>query len=487
MMNLFKNKIMKNFNKLFAIAVLAVITFSCVEDDDFSIPNTTEADVVTIEGTRIDLNALYTGMQQGDEYITRFDSDSDAYTVGYVVSSDEGGNFFEELIIQDLPENPTRGARISIDVNPLSVRYEVGRKIFVKLAGLTVTTNTEPEFDFGNLQNGDLLGMNIGRGTTVGRVEQIGAFEENDIIVRSEQTANIVYNNVGLSDLEASNIYTAIELGDVQFDRRQIELTFAGESTDQFDGDRTLISCSSNATALFQTSTFADFKSLNIPDGRGTINAVVSTDFFGENYALTVNTPEDIDLSDPNRCDPSFLECNNPNVGGANVIFSENFENIFSEAQLDTAGFTNVNVSGGSERYELGSFSGNRYLQVNAFGQSDDPMIAWLVTPAIDFNMTSDEGLSFDIQSNFDQGGLLEVFISNAYTGDPTTTTWQQVDANIPAGPASGFASSFTAVEDIDISCVDGTDVRIAFKYTASDPAGTTTRYHIDNLEVSGN
>ena len=176
-MNLFNNKNMRNFNKIFAIAVLSVITFSCVEDDDFNIPETAPQDV-QIEGTFITLNALYSGMVQ-DDYISTFDSTSDAYTVGYVVSSDEGGNFFEELLVQDSPEDPTRGARVSIDASPLFTKYNVGRKVFIKLAGLSITTNTEPEFDnFGNIQNGELLGMNIGKGSTVGRVEQIGAFQE---------------------------------------------------------------------------------------------------------------------------------------------------------------------------------------------------------------------------------------------------------------------------------------------------------------------
>lgn len=486
-MNLFNTMNMKTIHRLVVITVLAAITFSCVEDDDFNIPDTAPAVDVQVEGTFITLNALYTAMQQ-DDYLSRYDADSDLYTVGYVVSSDEGGNFFEELIIQDSPENPSRGARVSIDVSPLSARYDVGRKVFIKLAGLTVTTNTAPEFSSGNLQNADLLGMNIGRGTTLGRVEQIGAFEEENILVRSADVATIVYNPVAFTDVNATNIYTAVKLDDVQFDRRQLDLTFAGEASDRFDGDRTLVSCSSTATALFQTSTFADFKSVNIPDGRGFINAVVATDFFGENHAYTINEPADVNLNDPNRCDPVFLDCNNPNAGnGVNTVFSQNFENVFVENQLDTDGYTNVNVSGGNERYRLGTFSNNRYLQVNAFNQPDDPMIAWFVTPAIDFNASTDEALSFDIQANFDQGGLLEVFVTNAYTGDPTTTAWQQTDANIPSGPSGGFANSFTAVEDIDISCIDGTDVRVAFKYTASNPAGTTTRYHIDNILVTGN
>lgn len=481
---IYKNNDMKVFKKLLLMLFMVVAAFSCVEDDDFAVPDTAP-EPVSIEGTEITLNNLYSAMEQED-YLLIFEEDSDAYVSGYVVSSDEAGNFFEELLIQDAPENPTRGARLSIDSSPLSIKYNKGRKIFVRLAGLTVTTSTEPEFFQGNLENGEFLGMNIGRGTTLGRIEPIGRFEEANIISRDSEVATIVHTPIGLNELGIESLYTAIELEDVQFNRRQIDLTYAGEPEDQFDGDRILESCDSNSSATFQTSTFADYRSASLPDGRGSIDAILSTNFFGDAYVVTVNTSDDLNLDDPNRCDPNFLECDTPANGGSVVLFDQDFENVFDENQLDSEDYVNVNVSGGNERYESGSFSNNRYIQVNAFGQSDDPMIAWFVLPSLDFDSTVEEILEFDVQANFDQGGLLEVFVSNNFSGDVTTTEWTQVDADIPTGPSGGFANGFTAVDEINLSCVTGTDVRIAFKYTASDPQGTTTRYHIDNISVNG-
>jgi len=480
----FTNKMMKKILKLTAVLFLAAMVPSCVEDDDFSVPETA-ATAVEIEGTEISLNDLYSRMVQ-DDYLTIIEDDSDLYVSGYVVSSDEAGNFFEELLIQDEPSEPSRGARLSIDSSPLSIKYNLGRKIYVRLAGLTITTSTEPDIFGGSVQNEEFLGMNIGRGTTLGRIEPIGRFEESDIITRDPEVAEIVYNTKEINDLSVEDLYTAFKLEDVQFDRRQIDLTYAGEERDEFDGDRTLTSCSNNASALFQTSTFADYKSVSLPDGKGDINAVLTTDFFGENYVITVNTSDDLSLNDSNRCDPNFLECTTPGNGGSNVLLDQDFEGIFNESQLDTADYININVSGGSERYEIGSFSSNTYLQVNAFGQPDDPMVAWLVLPSLDFDGTTNEAIEFAIQANYDQGGLLEVLISNDFTGDVTTTDWAQIDADIPIGPSGDFADRFTNVDPINISCIDGDDIRIAFKYTASDPQETTTRYHIDNIVVSG-
>lgn len=484
-MNFLNLNMMKYLKFTLALTALMAVTFSCVEDDEWDVPDTAP-EPVQIVGNEISLNDLYSAMEQED-FLLEYDESSNFYVTGYVVSSDRAGNFFEELLIQDSPSNPTRGARIAIDNSPLFTTYNRGRKVYVKLAGLTVTTNTEPEFDNGNLENGDLLGMNIGTDGTLGRIEPIASFEQEQIVIRDSEVAEIVPQEVDFSDFGAENLYTAIQLDNVQFDRRQIDLTFAGEPRDQFDGDRTLVSCENNATTLFQTSTFADYKSINLPDGRGSMNALLTTDFFGENFVVTINNPNDINFDSDDRCDPDFLECDNPNTGGNNVLFEEDFENYSNAGQLPAAGYVNVNVSGGSEAYEIGSFSNNTYLQVNAFGQSDDPMIAWLVLPSVDMDAATDEQLEFSIQANFDQGGLLEVFVSDNFTGDVITTEWTQVDADIPQGPSNGFASGFTDVEPIDISCVTGSDVRIAFRYTGSDPQGTTTRYHIDNISINGN
>jgi hypothetical protein len=106
------------------------------------------------------------------------------------------------------------------------------------------------------------------------------------------------------------------------------------------------------------------------------------------------------------------------------------------------------------------------------------------VSPAVDLDATIGEELAFDVQSNFDNGTILSVFVSSDFTGDPTTATWQPLDASIPTGPSGGFGT-FQSVGPINISCIEGT-VNFAFFYEGSDPSATT-RYHVDNIEVTGN
>ncbi len=89
--------------------------------------------------------------------------------------------------------------------------------------------------------------------------------------------------------------------------------------------------------------------------------------------------------------------------------------------------------------------------------------------------------MSFDVSTNFETGQALTAFITNNYTGDPTTTEWTQLDANIPIGD-SGFGSFKTST--INISCLNG-NVHIAFQYLGA-AGGSETRYHIDNIKITG-
>ena len=478
MMNLNKTNMKTFFTSRVLVLLAAVAVVSCVQDDDFDLPDFNVQEVTIDPNTLTDIDAAIDAFVQSGEDALTFEVDAaDLFIEGYVVSSDESGNYFKELVIQDAPENPQRGVQINIDENALFNTYEFGRKIFVKLNGLAITLN-----------NG-VYQIGIPAGNSVDRIPSP---QKEDFIIRDAEVATIVPNILEIGDIDVDNLLTYVRIEDLQFNRADTgvssggdPITFAGEPNDQFDGERTAESCADGLNIIISTSTFSDYASIRLPQGRGAIDGVLSRDFFDDFYILVPNDVSNLDLSDPNRCDPSFLDCNGSNLGGSVVLLDQDFESITDESQLDGLGYTNVNVSGGTERYEDGSFSGNRYLQVNAFGQNDNPMIAWLVTPELDFDTTSNEALTFDIQANFDNGGRLEVFVANDFTGDPLTATWTQVEAVIPAGNPGGFASGFTNVGTIDVSCVDGT-VHFGFRYEGNDNTGATTRYHIDNIEVSG-
>lgn len=468
-------KTIKNLQIVILLAGLFVI-HSCVENGDFDIPDVTSSEPAEITATNVMSASAVAGFyiqelndenDPFDDSITVSFENSDKFMEGYVISSDRSGNFFEEIIVQDKLENPTFGIKVLIDVNPLYTSYEVGRKIYVRLQGLSI-----------GIDNG-VLTLGVLSGTSI---EKIPAPLQNTQILRSSQVGTLVAKTLDLSQLTDRNTNQYVTISNAQFNRNDVvrnELTYAAEPGDQFDGERTLESCD-GGSIIFSTSTFSDFKGLKLPAGRGTITGILNKNFFGDEYNFVINSPSDIDFSSE-RCDPNFLECTDPiNGASTTTIFSEDFESFGSFA---SEGWTNLNISGGSTDWVEGNFGGNSYAQISGFNAGAAAIDVWLVTPSINLDATTEEVLNFDVQTNFNNGEILTVWVSTDFTGDPTTATWQLLDLSIPSGSSSGFGS-FEPVNTANLSCLSG-DIHIGFFYQGADP-GPTTRYHIDNIEVSG-
>lgn len=466
------------FRNLATVLLAMVVITSCVQDDEFSTPNISiEEPVLTGPVITIDAVAGFLAQEQDngtgvvdytDETTSFTFEETNSYVSGYVISSDEAGNFFEELLLQDNSENPTIGVKVIIDENPLFTRYDMGRKIYVKLDGLSV-----------GVTNGVLtLGVLNGN-----EVDQIPGPQELDFITRSSEVATLVPLPLDIQSLDDTMTNMYVTLQDVQFRRNQViidnPMTFAAEPLDEFDGERILEDCSTGASVIFSTSTFADFKGLELPAQRGSMNAILTKNFFGDEFNVVVNSASDINFDNTERCDPDFLECETAS-GGGSTFWEEDFESFGGYA---AEGWTNVNVSGGSLVWVTGNFAGNTYAQISGFNTNED-FDVWLVTPPINLDGTTGEELSFDVQTNFNNGDILTVFVSSNFTGDPLTADWEALDVIIPAGSATGFGN-FEPVGPVNISCLDG-DVHFGFFYSGSDP-GPTTRYHVDNLDVTGN
>ncbi len=471
-------KVMKT-NKiftLFSVFTLMVVISSCVSDDDYSLPNVTVQEPNIPQDKITTFQAVYARYNQAvadGDATAIIPLDEELYIEGYVISSDQSGNFFEELIIQNKVDDsnpaadPRLGIRIPINVSSLYNTYEFGRKVYVKLSGLTIG------------QSNGVLIVAKGDGS---QVEQLEAYEYRDIVMRSSEIVEITPKVTTIADLTEADENTLIQLDNMQFYRNELSMTYAGEASDNFDGFRTLENCDNNATIALQTSTFADFKSLQVEQGRGSIQGVFSRDYGNDFNVLIINSRSDINFDSDERCDPTVLECTGT-TGASQTLFSENMENISNISDLEALGWEQVLVSG-SEEYFITGFNNNSYAAISGYGSGESNMETWLLTPVINLDASLDESLTFDLEVAYANGVIFSVLITNDYTGDVATTDWIEVDVTIPNTPSSGFGG-LNNMGDINISCLDG-DVRVAFKYVGSDPSATT-RYHIDNVEVTGN
>src|SRR5690606_32416879 len=405
---------------------LVIVFSSCVDDGDYGIPTPTEAQNIIIPTNKlITFKAVYGRYAQAvasEKLIAIFNEGEDVYIEGYVVSSDQAGNFFEELIIQNKIDDsnpdsdPRLGIRLDINVASLSDTYEFGRKVYVKLNGLTIG------------ESNGVLTLAKGEDQSL---EQIQAFEYRNIVIRTDEVATITPKITTLEHLTQADENTLIQLNNMQLNRFELGTTFASEAIDEFDGFRVLESCESGISLFLQTSTFADFKSLIVPQSMGSVTGVYSRDFGDDFNVLIMNSAADIIFDETNRCDPMELSCGLATTLGTGSLFHEDFESQRNNQLIVGNGWTNY-IEAGSVGWEaFSSTSSNASLGRSARFQSassgDESNVGWLITPAIDLDAQEGETLRFKTSNSLADSSYLEVLYALDWDGNEATiatATW---------------------------------------------------------------
>lgn len=457
-------------------AIIALLTItSCVQDDDFSTPDLTATDPV-LDGEVISVSALRNLFLQEGETVDL--TESTQYVEGFVISSDESGNWFEEIIIQDNATAPTAGVRILIDESPLFTYYEIGRKIFVKLGGLHLGES-----------NGVLtLGV-------TNNLEKIPAPLQFDYIQRSATVETIVPVETTISNLseDLENIF--IKLTDVQFAKEEVidqSLTYAGEPLDEFDGERTIFSCATEQTLILSTSTFANFKSIVLPTGRGSISGVLTRNFFGEDFNLAINDRNDVVFDQAERCDPVEIDCGVADAAGSTILFEDFFETQATNSPISGNGWTNYQQEG-SETWEAYSSGGQNAslgisARVGSFQSGDDATIAWLITPMLDLQANTGETLQFMTSNSFSDGSTLDLLFSSDWDGTEAgiaTATWDVLPAGVIVDDGDFFGDWIDS-GIVDLSCIESNGY-VAFRYSGSGDPDFDGTFELDEIQINAN
>ncbi len=458
---------MKKITNL-TLILISMLSVSCVQTDDFDIPKI-EIEILNIVSTT-SIKALKNALDQSGEKMYTFKGNESSIIEGFVISSDEAGNFYKTLIIQDNFENPTTGIEIMIDQKALFTKYHFGRKLFVKIAGLSIM-NDEGKYKLGYLLK-DKVGV-------------IPSSMVDEFIIRSMETKEIIPKKIDIDEFSDSQIGTYIQIENIQFKKDEIGRTYAGEPFDEFNGERIIEQCSSQWNAILSTSTYSDFKSNLISDKTGMISAVLTKDFYGEEFVLLLNDPSGIELLNSERCDPEYLTCEGNLESDQNILFYEDFDMMKNAKDLEEMGWLNHNLNFGNGKFKKRSKNGNVYMQISAYNSEEDFMEVWLITPEINLDKSSDEVLTFKTRSSFETGTILTVWVSNNFDENIKDATWIQLDINISKGSKGSENTEFISSGKVSLDCLQGS-VHIAFKYQGSDPNKTTT-YDIDHVLVLGN
>ncbi|RPD96562.1 lamin tail domain-containing protein [Aureibaculum marinum] len=273
---------MKTIHKYVFFIFLALV--SCVQDDDYNIPNTIDC-----------VESVLTPTKTVEEIYNLTTSSTTQYTEAdvieaYVTSNDQSGNFYNELHFQTL--DGSRGFSIPVDVPDLYTIFNPGRKVSINLK------NTFTQLNFESLEIGNLY---VDERTKEESIGKITATNFKNVLVK---TCDVVdeeqlVNKITLSEITDAHLNTLIELKDVQFEDAALGKTLYDTNTDSGGGTNYLIEDISTASISFRTSAFANFGTTEVPSGNGTIRGVLTK--FSNTYQILIRSIEDVQLNNDRK------------------------------------------------------------------------------------------------------------------------------------------------------------------------------------------
>jgi hypothetical protein len=270
------------FHQTIAVLLFSILAFACLDDTTFSSP--------TIDCTAPEIVA--TNMIQQIKQLYQYGSaapiDDDLIIEGIVISTDEFGNTYKSLTLQDSWEDPTAGIKLAIDKTHLYTKYEIGRKVYVKLKGLAIG------FMYGSLYIGKIKN---------GELDRIPGFDLNDHLVRSCDVTDVIPKKISIENLAIENTDMLIQLDGVQFNEMDLNKTYgslANTSTNSIRMELFNKECKYLKTLDLNISGFASFKHEQLAVGNGSISGIINR--YYDDLFLEIRNTKDIILEN-NRCD----------------------------------------------------------------------------------------------------------------------------------------------------------------------------------------
>ena len=280
--------------QLFFFGFLFII--SCTQERDFDIPKnlgTEENEMLNDlleqlhsgELTKVSfaqVRQLYNGRQATQ-------IDGKLAISGVVVSSDESGNFYKEIYIQDHPTNPTEGIKVMIDRRELHNKYNIGREVYLNISGLFV----------GEANRGDGV-IAIGGGEDNDELVAMSEQQSIERVLRTKNSFEIGKKTIALTELTETHIGLFVTLKSVHFLSEEHGQPLVA-AKDWYDTQREITQCveSTKTSFLLETSRFADFSEMPIPNGAVRVRGIITKTYNGSDLVLALNAYEDITPDDP--------------------------------------------------------------------------------------------------------------------------------------------------------------------------------------------
>jgi len=358
------------------------------------------------------------------------------YIRAVVVSSDEGGNYYKSMVIQDA----TGGVELELDMTGLHNIYPVGQKIILICNGLVIG-------DYNNLPQ---IGW-IYNETQVGRINSL--FFDKYIIkdgLPSPRNLPKILTNKDIDFLSDVDVNKLVRLEGVKFLDNAIgnPLSYNDFTTDwkvaiPFENGDTIITV--------RTSNFAKFRSTIIENKKYNLTGILTK--YRSTYQLMIRTKEDIEVVNE-------------------VINSLVFD--FSKNPIGEGNWSTQSLSG-SQRW---GFRNNSIMhQANQTGNIVDD---WFISPLIEFQDFAQGYLHFQHQLNVlnKQYDAYQIYYTTSTSTDFDPDEW------LPLGNLESFPPNFEWSNSFPLSKINSSAFRIAFRYYVPDPEIETYIWSIAKMEI---
>ena len=271
-----------NVLKNTAIAFISLCTvMSCVKDDDYELPDNKKV-----------LPAFAGKVVSFSDVASRTTASIKTYSAdeaieGYVISSDEGGNFYKKIYIQN--EDKTQALSVALDKSGIYTEFPIGAKVQLRLKGLTTQLNnaiTE-------------VGYEIYKNPKSGR-ESVGSMAEAiykthlyDMGGERKTLASLAKEVTSIETVKNdAHVGQLITLKGVHFPNEVVGKTMYDKNKDLGGATNYKLTDANGKTIDFRTSSYAKFKDEKVPAGTLDVTGVLSK--FNTSWQFMVSNYADI-------------------------------------------------------------------------------------------------------------------------------------------------------------------------------------------------
>ena len=395
------------------------------------------------------------------------------YIEGYVISSDEGGNFFKSMYVQ--PLDKSKGFNISLDLyNNYAGKYQPGSKVFVKLNGLAYGNPT-------SFAQGLTFGAPPTDKFVVDRLSDSVA--ESYLIPSCDAVSeDLLVNKITIAQARSSDAYvnTLVEFTDVQFKDTSVGGVFASQTSDT----NTTISDGANDFVI-RTSKFSKFGGSIVPKGNGTIRGVLTK--YNSTYQIVLRTLRDLKLTKPRIVSPSSP------LGGTTLVYSGILNEPFTSFAVGDNSFASyiTDKITGTKYWTVKQYpanTGNKYIELSTFAGNGNPATPTRSYFMVPVNFDAANTFSFKKEVRYNKGACLKVYymklsdyVSGFLNPDYFVDITSSFNITYPAIDASQNSFDSAGTYNID-AALTGNGFFI-FEYTGTTTITTTMQ--IDDIVIN--